>query len=90
MVLGVNDISQIASPALFESYDDIYINEVIKQKTNEANGWNTDNCHQLVSTPIHHLTLYEEKNRVVQVLCTPGLVRGALPFFFGFTHSLTQ
>lgn len=42
MVLGVNDVSQIAAPSLFDEYDDIYINELIKQKTNEINGWNTD------------------------------------------------
>lgn len=42
MVLGVNDVSQIAAPSLFEGYDDFFINEVIKQKTNELNGRNTD------------------------------------------------
>ncbi len=37
MVLGVNDISQIDDPSLFEGYDEEYINEIIKQKTNENN-----------------------------------------------------
>ena len=42
MVLGVNDIGQIADTSLFENYDDEYINELIKQKTNEANEQNMD------------------------------------------------
>lgn len=42
MVLGVNDISQIAAPSLFDGYDDEYINEVIKPLTNNANGENND------------------------------------------------
>ncbi len=42
MVLGVNDISQIAAPQLFDGYDDEYINEMIKQKTNEMNEANSD------------------------------------------------
>lgn len=42
MVLGVNDVSQISDLSLFNGYDDEYINEVIKQKTNEINEENTD------------------------------------------------
>lgn len=42
MVLGVNDISQIEEPQLFEGYDEEYINEIIKQKTNEINEENSD------------------------------------------------
>ena len=42
MVLGVNDVGQIASPQLFEGYDEEYINELIKQKTNEINEENSD------------------------------------------------
>jgi hypothetical protein len=32
MVLGVNDASQITAPSLFDGYDDIFINQIIKQK----------------------------------------------------------
>ena len=42
MVLGVNDISQIAAPSLFDGYDAEYINQLIKQKTNEINEENSD------------------------------------------------
>jgi len=42
MVLGVNDVGQIAAPKLFEGYDEEYINELIKQKTNEINEENSD------------------------------------------------
>ena len=42
MVLGVNDAGQIAAPQLFEGYDEEYINELIKQKTNEINEENSD------------------------------------------------
>lgn len=42
MVLGVNDIGQIAAPQLFDGYDEEYINELIKQKTNEINEENSD------------------------------------------------
>ena len=42
MVLGVNDISQIMEPTIFEGFDEEYINEIIKQKTNEINEENTD------------------------------------------------
>lgn len=42
MVLGVNDTTQIAAPSLFDGYDDIFINQMIKQKTNEINGRNMD------------------------------------------------
>lgn len=42
MVLGVNDISQISNSSLFDGYDDEYINEIIKQKTNEINEENMD------------------------------------------------
>lgn len=42
MVLGVNDISQIADHTLFDGYEDIYISQIIKQKTNEINGENID------------------------------------------------
>jgi len=42
MVLGVNDIGQIAAPQLFEGYDEEYINQLIKQKTNEINEENSD------------------------------------------------
>lgn len=43
MVLGVNDISQISDLTLFNGYDIEFMNEIIKQRTNEANGENTDN-----------------------------------------------
>lgn len=42
IVLGVNDISQIMDPSLFEGLEEEYINEIIKQKTNEINEENTD------------------------------------------------
>ena len=42
MVLGVNDISQIAEPSLFDGFDEEYLNELIKQKTNEINEENSD------------------------------------------------
>ena len=42
MVLGVNDISQIAESTLFEGFDEEYISQIIKQKTNEINGENVD------------------------------------------------
>lgn len=42
MVLGVNDISQISDSSLFDGYDDEFINEIIKQKTNEINEENMD------------------------------------------------
>lgn len=42
MVLGVNDVGQIVAPQLFEGYDEEYINELIKQKTNEINEENSD------------------------------------------------
>lgn len=42
MVLGVNDISQIEDPSLFDGFDEEYINQMIKQKTNEINEENTD------------------------------------------------
>jgi len=42
MVLGVNDISQIKEPTLFDGYDEEYINEMIKPKTNEINEENSD------------------------------------------------
>lgn len=43
MVLGVNDISQISDSTLFNGYDIEFINEIIKQRTNESNEENTDN-----------------------------------------------
>ena len=43
MVLGVNDISQISDVTLFNGYDAEFINEIIKQRTNELNEENTDN-----------------------------------------------
>ena len=42
MVLGVNDISQIADPSLFDGFDEEYINEIIKQRTNAINEENSD------------------------------------------------
>lgn len=42
MVLGVNDISQIGDNSLFSGYDDEFINQIIKIKTNEMNGEHTD------------------------------------------------
>lgn len=42
MVLGVNAVEQIAAPQLFDDYDEEYINELIKQKTNEINEENID------------------------------------------------
>lgn len=42
MVLGVNDPSQIADMTLFNGYDIEFLNEIIKQRTNEANEENTD------------------------------------------------
>lgn len=42
MVLGVNDISQIEDPLLFEGVDEEYINEIIKQRTNAINEENSD------------------------------------------------
>ena len=42
MVLGVNDVSQIAEPSLFDGFDEEYISELIKQKTNEINEENSD------------------------------------------------
>ena len=42
MVLGVNDTSQISDLSLFDGFDDEYINELIKQKTNEINEENLD------------------------------------------------
>ena len=42
MVLGVNDLSQIKEPILFDGFDEEYINEIIKQKTNEINEENSD------------------------------------------------
>lgn len=43
MVLGVNDISQISDLTLFNEYDVEFMNEIIKQRTNESNEENTDN-----------------------------------------------
>ena len=42
MVLGVNDTSQIKSLQLFNGYGDEYLNQFIKQKTNEMNEENID------------------------------------------------
>lgn len=42
MVLGVNDLSQILEPTIFEGFGDEYISQVIKQRTNELNGDNID------------------------------------------------
>ncbi len=42
MVLGVNDTTQISDISLFTGYDDEFLNEVIKQKTNEINQENTE------------------------------------------------
>ena len=42
LVLGVNDLSQVAEPMLFDGYDEEYINELIKPKTNEINQENAD------------------------------------------------
>lgn len=42
MVLGVNDTTQIADMSLFEGYDEEYVYELIKPKTNEINERNTD------------------------------------------------
>lgn len=42
MVLGVNDTSQIRSLELFNGYGDEYLNQFIKQKTNEMNENNID------------------------------------------------
>lgn len=44
MVFGVNDISQIANPKIFDcEYGDIYKAAMIKQQTNESYKENTDN-----------------------------------------------
>lgn len=43
MVLGVNDASQISEPSLFDGFEEIYVNELIKQKTNEINQEDIDN-----------------------------------------------
>ena len=49
MVLGVNDVSQIADMTLFNEYDIEFLNEIIKQRTNEANEENTDRrVHELL------------------------------------------
>lgn len=42
MVLGVNDISQIADSSLFDEFGIEYINQLIKIKANEMNEANTD------------------------------------------------
>lgn len=42
MVLGVNDISQIADTTLFDEFSPAYINQLIKIKANEMNEGNTD------------------------------------------------
>ena len=42
MVLGVNDVSQIKDLGLFNGYGDEYLNQFIKQKTNEMNENNID------------------------------------------------
>lgn len=42
MVLGVNDTSQIADMSLFNGYDDEYISEIIKPRTNVVNQENTE------------------------------------------------
>ncbi len=43
MVFGVNDDSQISDISLFDGYDEVYINQLIKIKTNEMHESNTDN-----------------------------------------------
>ena len=40
------------------------------------------NRHQPVSGEFNHLTLDREDVQAMQVLCTPGVFGGALPFFF--------
>lgn len=42
MVLGVNDTSQIADMSLFDGYDDEYISEIIKPRTNAVNQENIE------------------------------------------------
>jgi len=42
MVLGVNDVSQIKNMKLFEGYDEEYLDQIIKIKTNEMNEEGTD------------------------------------------------
>lgn len=42
LVLGVNDTTQISDISLFTGYDDEFLNEIIKQKTNEINQENTE------------------------------------------------
>lgn len=37
MVLGVNDMSQISNSDIFQGENDIYLSQIIKQKTNEIN-----------------------------------------------------
>lgn len=49
MVLGVNDTSQIISLELFNGYGDEFLNQFIKQKTNEMNEENVDvKTHELL------------------------------------------
>lgn len=58
MVLGVNDVSQISSPDLFEDYAEEYIGELIKQQTNKLNGENVDrNVHELLKSS-HLIYIY--------------------------------
>ena len=46
--------------------------------------------HQPVSGESNHLTLDREDAQAVQVLCTPGVVCGALPVFFGHAQRIAQ
>ena len=42
MVLGVNDVSQITDTSLFDGYEEEYIGQIIKPKTNELNQENNE------------------------------------------------
>lgn len=42
MILGVNDVSQIRNPKLFENQDELYLQAIIKQSTNELCEEGTD------------------------------------------------
>lgn len=43
MVLGVNDIAQIADKSIFKGYGEEYINQIIKNQCNNMNEYNMDN-----------------------------------------------
>ena len=48
------------------------------------------NRHQPVSGESNHLTLDREDVQAMQVLCTPGVVCGVLPVFFGHAQRIAQ